>query len=40
MVWHSFAMCFNCTFMELKFVNGQKQAEMRESFNCTFMELK
>ena len=32
--------CFNCTFMELKFVISSFVMLTTSSFNCTFMELK
>ena len=33
-------LCFNCTFMELKFRERPVTFLEKISFNCTFMELK
>ena len=34
------SLCFNRTFMELKFWTGESYGVKDESFNRTFMELK
>ena len=33
-------MCFNRTFMELKFIEAAKNQRISDGFNRTFMELK